>query len=227
MASDYAKWCAQWRLPGAGLHPGPSSPVSRDTSNSTIPATIAPGVYARGLGSKVDVPPRQRSPSPRTRRRRGGCESALTPIQVCDGPEKRGLRPSLRIPAAAALDRRPEARAAACAACRRILVPSRHSAADPDRGTRQCWAFLGAARRTYRHGMHHSQAGARSTRRPQSVAIPRLRHLGRPRMRGGASVRSPKRTDSQRHVFRLSTHSSEPADLSACMPACPPLASGA
>jgi hypothetical protein len=31
-------------------------PVSRDTSNTTMPrATIAPSVYARGLGSKVDV----------------------------------------------------------------------------------------------------------------------------------------------------------------------------
>ena len=35
-------------------------------------------------------------------------------------------------------------------------------------------------------GMHHP--GARSTHRPQAVVIPRLRHLGWPRMRGVASV---------------------------------------
>ena len=59
-------------------------------------ATSAPGVYARGLGSKVDVLARQSSHSTCTRRRRG-LRSAFTP--VCDGPER--SRPSLRIAATA------------------------------------------------------------------------------------------------------------------------------
>jgi hypothetical protein len=58
--------------PGAGSHPRVTC-VSRHIklSRPYPRIIIAPGVYARDLGSKVDVPPPQSSPSPRTRRRRG------------------------------------------------------------------------------------------------------------------------------------------------------------
>jgi hypothetical protein len=190
------------------------------------------GVYARGLGSKVDVPSRQRSPSPRTRRRRGGCGSALTPIQVCDGPGKQGsvsLRPSLRIAATAALDRRPEARAVARMTCASSRQHTRH----------QSGRCLGAVRRTYRPvctvtpGMH--RLGARSIRRPQSVAIPRWRHLGRPRIHARRRLGAKPKTHgfatacfSPENVFiRASGSVGLPACLSPALrlahePYCPP-----
>ena len=58
---------------------------------------------------------------------------------------------------------------------------------DPDVGRRLRLACcLGAVRSTFRPGGR--QPGARSTHRPQVVVIPRLRHLGWPRMRGMASL---------------------------------------
>ena len=56
--------------------------VSRHIKPDHARATIAPGVYARGLGSKVDVLPLGSSPS-RPSRRRPGLRSAFTQIVRC------------------------------------------------------------------------------------------------------------------------------------------------
>ncbi len=104
----------------------------------------------------------------------GGCGSALTPFATTG--QKKGLHPSLHI-AATAVDRLPTLgfrRACASRFATRQPIPTVARA-----GTTPC---LGAARRTYRPGMYGP--GARSPR-PQAVVqvIPRLGHLGWPRMR--------------------------------------------
>ena len=63
-----------------------------------------------------------------------------------------------------------------------VRIPARCARAGPDGGPRAVACCLGAVRSTFRPG--GQQPGARSTHRPQAVVIPRLRHLGWPRMRG-------------------------------------------
>ena len=112
-------------------------PVSRDTSNPTNGArpspSIAPGLHARGLGSKSNVLPRQNSPSRRTRRRRG--------LRV-------GIRSDLRTPAPSHQSMRIAATAVRClpklVTAGAHVLPSAHGlrisircvTADPDGGRR-------------------------------------------------------------------------------------------
>ena len=67
--------------PRSSVCPPPRGPcVSRHIKPDHARATIAPGVYARGLGSKVDVLPLGGSPA-RPARRRSGLWSAFTHLR--------------------------------------------------------------------------------------------------------------------------------------------------
>ena len=67
--------------PRSSVCPPPRGPcVSRHIKPDHARATIAPGVYARGLGSKVDVLPLGGSPA-RPARRRSGLRSAFTHLR--------------------------------------------------------------------------------------------------------------------------------------------------
>ena len=156
--------------------------VSRHIKPDHARATITPSVCTRGLAPKVNVLPRQSSPSTRARRRLG--------LRV-------GIRPFARRQQGAA--RRCALQPLPCAASRsstqlvrtccraRIACASRFATRQPIPTVARASAgrCLGAVRRTYPPDMY--DPGARSTHRPQAVVIPRLRHLGWPRMRGVAS----------------------------------------
>ena len=126
--------------------PPPRVPcVSRHIKRDQFRASIAPGVHARGLGSKANVLPRQGSPSRRTRRRRG--------LRV-------GIRSHLRTPAPSHPSMRIAATAARClpklVAADAHVLPSAHGlrisircvTADPDSGRRPyqdiAWALCAA-----------------------------------------------------------------------------------
>ena len=121
--------------------PPPRVPcVSRHIKRDQFRASIAPGVHARGLGSKANVLPRQGSPSRRTRRRRG--------LQV-------GIRSHLRTLAPSHPSMRTAATAARCVpklvAADAHVLPVAHGlrisircvTADPDGGRRLGWTLPG------------------------------------------------------------------------------------
>jgi hypothetical protein len=169
-------------------------PVSRDTSNPTIPAQPSPRACTH-----VDSAPNWtychgKACLPRAPADAGGCGSAFThlrrarkgpPVAAhcshCGGPapEARGSRGAPAAerawPVLSVAVRQPIPTLAGVCAWRVAWV--------------QCAAYTPL-------GMYHP--GARSTHRPQAVVIPRLSHLGWPRMRGVASVCSHyARIDSQ------------------------------
>ena len=159
--------------------------VSRHIKPDHTRATIATGVCARGLGSKVDVLSLGGSPS-RPARRRPGLRSAFTQHVSCasnEAPVATNRSHCGTLP--------PEARDSLCARAaeraRRAhpgsLRESRSRRWPACRGVAwvPCAAYIPPGGR---------KPGARSTHRPQVVVIPRLRHLGWPRMRGLAPVRS-------------------------------------
>ena len=78
-----------------------------------------------------------------------------------------------------------------CHGCRECPVPATSLAQSlrlPVTRQSRCWALLGRCAPHIPPDMY--DPGARSTHRPQVVVIPRLHHLGWPRMRGVAPVRS-------------------------------------
>ena len=109
-------------------------------------------------------------------------------LKICAAPATK--RPPLHIAAAAVrcLPKLETARAHVPPSAHGVRIPARCARAGPDGGPCAVACCLGAVRSTFRPG--GQQPGARSTHRPQAVVIPRLRHLGWPRMRGVASVRS-------------------------------------
>ena len=108
--------------------------------------------------------------------------------KMCAAPATK--RPPLHIAAAAVrcLPKLETARAHVPPSAHGVRIPARCARAGPDGGPRAVACCLGAVRGTFRPGGR--QPGARSTHRPQAVVVPRLRHLGWPRMRGLAPVRS-------------------------------------
>ena len=133
----------------------------------------------------MSVLPRQSSPSTRARRRLG----LRVGIRPCAQRQQGAARRCTLQPLPCAASRSSTQLVRTC--CRaRIACASRFATRQPIPTVARASAgrCLGAVRRTYPPDMY--DPGARSTHRPQAVVIPRLRHLGWPRMRGVASVRS-------------------------------------
>jgi hypothetical protein len=163
-----------------------SCPVSRDTSNPTMRAQPSPRActhvasapkwtYCRWTAHHPDLP--------------AGAQGCGRHSLICDTPDR--VRPLLRIAAtavghlprlvAAGPDALPSAHGLCVSVAVRQPIPTLPGACAWRVAWVPCAAYIPP-------GMHHP--GARSTHRPQAVVIPRLRHLGWPRMRGVAQVRS-------------------------------------
>ena len=159
-------------------------PVSRDTSNPTMPAQPSPRActhvtsapkwtYYRSAAHHPDLP--------------AGAQGCGRHSLICNTPDR--VRPLLRIAAtevghlprlvAAGPHALPSAHGLCVSVAVRQPIPTLAGACAWRVAWVPCAAYIPP-------GMHHP--GARSTHRPQAVVIPRLSHLGWPRMRGVASV---------------------------------------
>ena len=159
-------------------------PVSPDTSNPTMPAQPSPRArthvtsapkwtYYRSAAHHPDLP--------------AGAQGCGRHSLICNTPDR--VRPLLRIAAtevghlprlvAAGSHALPSAHGLCVSVAVRQPIPTLAGACAWRVAWVPCAAYIPP-------GMHHP--GARSTHRPQAVVIPRLSHLGWPRMRGVASV---------------------------------------
>jgi hypothetical protein len=131
---------------------------------------------------------------------RPGAAVGIRELKICSAPETK--RPSLQIAAAAVrcLPKLDTAGTHVLPSAHGVRIPARCARAGLEGGTRAAAGCVGAVRSAFRPGGR--QPGARSTHRPQAVGFPRLHHLGWPRMRGVAPVRS--------HYARIAV---EPATL--------------
>ena len=161
-------------------------PVSRDTSNPTMPAQPSPRACTHVVSARKWTYCRWAAHHPDQPAGAQGC--GRHSLKLCAAPATE--RPSLQIAATAVrcLPKLETARAHVPPSAHGVRIPARCARAGPDGGPRAVACCLGAVRSTFRPG--GQQPGARSTHRPQAVVIPRLRHLGWPRMRGLAPVRS-------------------------------------
>jgi hypothetical protein len=131
-------------------------------------------------------------------------------LKMCAAPETK--RPSLQIAATAVrcLPKLETGGTHVPPSAHGVRIPARCARTGLDGGPRAVACCLGAVRSTFRPGGR--QPGAGSIHRPQAVVIPRLRHLGWPRMRGVAPVRS--------HYARIAGvpagHATKPASPTPC-----------
>ena len=163
-----------------------AGPVSPDTSNPTIPAQPSPRACTHVVSARKWTYYRWAAHQPDLPAGAQGC--GRHSLKICAAPATK--RPPLHIAAAAVrcLPKLETARAHVPPSAHGVRIPARCARAGPDGGPRAVACCLGAVRGTFRPGGR--QPGARSTHRPQAVVIPRLRHLGWPRMRGVAPERS-------------------------------------
>ena len=161
-------------------------PVSRDTSNPTMPAQPSPRACTHVTSARKWTYYRSAAHQPDLPAGAQGC--GRHSHKKCAAPATK--RPPLHIAAAAVrcLPRLHTAGAHSPPSVHGVRIPARCARAGPNDGPRAEACCQGAVRSTVRPGGR--PPGARVTPRPQAVVSPRLRHLGWPRMRGVAPVRS-------------------------------------
>jgi hypothetical protein len=182
-AADYGSKARPRRPEPAFANPL-SCPVSRDTSNPTMPAQPSPRACTHVASAPKWTYCRWAAPHPDLPAGAQGC--GRHSLKVCSAPATK--RPSLRIAAAAVrcLPKLDTAGTHVLPSGHGVRIPARCARAGLEGGMRAVACCLGAVRSAFRQGGR--QPGARSTHRPQAVGFPRLRHLGWPRMRGVAPV---------------------------------------
>jgi hypothetical protein len=171
-----------------------AGPVSPDTSNPTIPAQPSPRACTHVVSARKWTYYRWAAHHPDQPTGAQGCGRHSL---ICDMPDR--VRPLLRI-AATAVGQLPRLVAAGP-----HVLPSAHGLCVsvavrqpiPTLAGACAWrvAWVPCAAYIPPGGQ---QPGARSAHRPQAVVLPRLSHLGWPRMRGVASVCS--------HYARIPNH---------------------
>ena len=147
-----------------------AGPVSRDTSNPTMPAQPSPRACTHVASAPKWKHCRWAAHQPDLPAGAQGCGRHL--LKICAATATK--RPPLHIVAAAVrcLPKLHTAGAHSPPSAHAVRIPARCGRAGPDDGTRAVACCLGAVRSTFRPGGR--QPGARSTHRPQAVVIPRL-----------------------------------------------------